>query len=248
MECFFTESFQEKIEICFRHRKDFGTLPGSCLFMMAVETCNASVFLDVEGDKKKLEALDLHSFPGKSVTNLAGKAQQLLKIMAGAYAVPVNIGSTLLRKLTHTSSEIFTCNIFALLDEVMTLESEYDLKDPCLLAKDENHQKYGPLALVATIEASHGLLLSRQRWPALSASLPQSNTSSVSTNLQEREHHLSTTVSVTVAKVITLCATVLFPHQRTAQALLPADLEINIRSLPSPLEIHRNDGFDCSSR
>jgi hypothetical protein len=178
VESSFTDSFQEKIEIRFSHPKDFDTLPGSCLFMMALETCNASVFHDVEGAKKKLEALDLNSFPGKNVTDLAGEAQRLLKIMAGAYDVPVNIGSTLLMKLTHTSSEIFNCKIFALLDEVMTLESEYQLKDPRLFAKDENHWKFGPLALVATIQASHGLLLSQQHWPALSALLPQSNTSS----------------------------------------------------------------------
>jgi hypothetical protein len=146
--------------------------------MMALETCNASVFHDVEGAKKKLAALDLNSLIGENVTDLAGEAQELLKIMAGVYAVPVNIGSTLLMKLTHTSSEIFNCKIFALLDEVMTLESEYQLKDPRLFAKDENHWKFGPLALVATIQASHGLLLSQQHWPALSALLPQSNTSS----------------------------------------------------------------------
>ncbi|KAI2499351.1 hypothetical protein MHU86_15133 [Fragilaria crotonensis] len=101
--------------------------------------------------------------------------------MAGAYAVPVNTGSTLLMKLTHTSSEIFNRKIFALLDEVMTLESEYELTDPRLFVKDANHKKYGPLALIATIQASHGMLLSQQRWPALAASLPQSNNSSVST-------------------------------------------------------------------
>ena len=39
----------------------------------------------------------------------------------------------------HTSSEICNHKIFALLDEVMTLESEYELKDPHLFAKDVNH-------------------------------------------------------------------------------------------------------------
>jgi hypothetical protein len=59
----------------------------------------------------------------------------LLKIMAGAYAVPVNTGSTLLMKLSHTPSEIFNRKVFALLDEVMTLESEYELKDSRLFTK-----------------------------------------------------------------------------------------------------------------
>ena len=175
------ESFQEKIEIRFSHREDFELLPGSCLFMLALETCNASVFHDVEGAKKKLEALDLNSYPGENVTDLVSEAQRLLKIMAGAYAVPVNTGSTLLMKLTSTSSEIFNRKIFALLDHVMTLESEYELQDPRLFAKDDSYKKYGPLALVATIQALHGMLLSEQRWPALASSLPESNNSSVST-------------------------------------------------------------------
>jgi hypothetical protein len=62
VESFFSESFQEKIEIRFSHREDFELLPGYCLFMMALETCNASVFHDVEGAKKKLKALDLNSY------------------------------------------------------------------------------------------------------------------------------------------------------------------------------------------
>ena len=58
VESLLTESFQEKIEIRFGQRDDFETLPGSCLFIMALETCNASVFHDIEGAKKKLDALD----------------------------------------------------------------------------------------------------------------------------------------------------------------------------------------------
>jgi hypothetical protein len=59
--------------------------------------------------------------------------------MTRAYAVPGIIGLTLWMKLMHTSSEICNHKIFALLDEVMTLESEYELKDPHLFAKDVNH-------------------------------------------------------------------------------------------------------------
>ena len=104
--------------------------------MMALKTCNASVFHYVEGTKKKLEELDLNSYPGENaldlnsylgenVTDLASEAQQLLKIMSGLYAVQLNTGSTLLmNKLMDTSSsKIFNRKIFALLDRVMTLPS-----------------------------------------------------------------------------------------------------------------------------
>ena len=108
-------------------------------------------------------------FNGENVTDLAGEAPRLLKIMAGAYAVPMNTGSTLLMKLTHTSSKIFNRKIFALLDQVMTLEAEYELKDPRLFASDISYNKYGPLALAAAIQASHGMLLSHQRWPTMAS-------------------------------------------------------------------------------
>ena len=179
VESLLTETFQEKIEIRFGHRDDFETLPGSCLFMMALETCNASVFHDIEGAKKKLDALDLNSYPGENVTDFTSEAQRLIKIMQGAYAVPVNTGSSLINKVTSTSSEFFNRKMWSLLDLVMTLEMEYELTDPRLFASDAKYAKLGPLAIVATMQATHGTLLSQQRWPALTATLPQSNSSTV---------------------------------------------------------------------
>ena len=73
--------------------------------MMALETCNASVFHDIEGAKNKLEALELHTYPGENVADYTSEAQRLIKIMQGAYALPVNTGSKLINKLTKTSSE-----------------------------------------------------------------------------------------------------------------------------------------------
>ena len=49
-----TETFLEKLVVCYGHRKDFDSLPGSCLFMMALEACNASVAHDVDGARQKL--------------------------------------------------------------------------------------------------------------------------------------------------------------------------------------------------
>ena len=142
-----------------------------------------SVFHDVKkGTKKKLEALDLNAYPGENITDLADEAQRLLKIMQGAYALPVNTGSTLINKLTGTTTEFFNRKMYALLDVVMTLEMEYELKDPRLFVSDPEYIKYGPMAIVAVIQTAHdGMLLSQHRWPALASSLPQSNNSSVST-------------------------------------------------------------------
>jgi hypothetical protein len=182
VESLLSETFQEKIEIRFGHRDDFETLPGSCLFMMALETCNASVFHDIEGAKKKLEALELATYPGENVTDFTSDAQRLIKIMQGAYALPVNTGSNLINKLTTTSSEFFNRKMWALLDTVMTLEMEYELTDPRLFVEDRMYSKLGPLGIVATMQATHGMLLSQHRWPALTSSLPQSNNTSVTTS------------------------------------------------------------------
>jgi hypothetical protein len=182
VESLLSESFQvKKIEVRFGHCDDFELLLGSCLFIMALETCNASVFHDVEGAKKKLEALDLNAYPGENVTNLAGEAQRLLKIMQGAYALPVNTGFTLINKLTSTTSQLFNRKMYALLDVVMALEMEYKLKDPRLFVRDVEYVKYGPLAIVAVIQAAHGMLLSQHSGMRSHLRYPKSNTSSVST-------------------------------------------------------------------
>ena len=48
------------------------------------------------------------------------------------------------------------------------------------LSRTKHTPKYGPLAIISVMQAAHGTLLSQHRWPALAASLPQSNTAPVS--------------------------------------------------------------------
>jgi hypothetical protein len=128
----------------------------------------------------KVQRRSLNSYPGENVTDFTSEAQQLIKIMEEAYALPVNTGSGLINKLTTTSSEFFNRKMWALLDSVMTSEMEYELTDPRLFAADKLHTKLGPLAIIAVMQAAHGMLLSQHRWPALTATLPQSNASAVS--------------------------------------------------------------------
>ena len=119
VESYLSEPFQEKIAIRFNHRKDFENLPGSCSFMMVLATCNASVFHDVEGAKRKLDALELSLYTGENVTDFTSDAQRLIKIMQGAYAIP-----NLITKLTASTSEFFNRKKWALLDTAMTKETE----------------------------------------------------------------------------------------------------------------------------
>jgi hypothetical protein len=167
-----TDSFLEKLTVRYSHREDFDYLPGSCLFMMALEVCNASVSHDVDGARIKLEAMTLDSYPGENITDFATDAQKLLKIMNGGYAMPIHTGSGILKRLTKTSSEFFNRKIFALLDLVKTMEHEYKLVDPKTLASDKDYNTLGPLGIIATLQATHGALLTEHDWPALAAALP----------------------------------------------------------------------------
>ena len=169
VESLLTSAFYEKIVIRFNHRTDFEDLPGSCLFLMALDTCNASALHDVAGAKKTLEDLSLDSYPGENVSDFLNEAQRLIKIMLGDYALPVCTGSDMLDKLTKTSSEYFNRKIHGLLDLVMTMEHKYKLSDPKTLISDPDYHLYGPLALIGNVNDTYG------RWPALATKLPQSN-------------------------------------------------------------------------
>ena len=111
------------------------------------------------------------------MTDFTTEAQRLVKIMQGDYALPVNTGSKLIQKVTKTLCEYFNRKMYILLDEVKTLEHEYKLSDPKTLTKDSKYAKFGPLGVIATLQAAHGALLSELDWPALATKLPEANLS-----------------------------------------------------------------------
>ena len=175
VESLLSAAFYEKIVIRYSHRADFKDLPSSCLFLMALETCNASTFHDVEGARSLLETLSLDTYPGENISDLCTEAQRLIKIMLGDYALPVNTGSRLLNKVTKTSSEYFNRKMFTLLDTVKEMEHMYKLSDPRALTRDANYVRLGPLGIIATLQEAYGTLMSEHDWPALATKLPQSN-------------------------------------------------------------------------
>jgi hypothetical protein len=103
-------------------------------------------------------------------------------------------------KLTATSSKFFNRKMWALLDTVSTKEMEYDLADPRMFTEDADYSTLSPLGIVATMQATHGALLSQHRWPALTGQLRQNNNSS--------------TNSGTFASAVILKWTSLFPLSR----------------------------------
>ena len=175
VESLLTSAFYEKISIRYGHRKDFKPLPGSCLLVMALETCNASVSHDIDGAAAKFAALTLKTYPGENVSDFSNEALRLIKIMQGGYALPVNTGSRLLQKVTGTACEEFNRKIFNLLDYVKTMEHKYKVLDPRSLLLDSECHKYGPMGLILTLHEIYGRLISDHDWPALATKLPQSN-------------------------------------------------------------------------
>ena len=73
----------------------------------------------------------------------------------------VNTGSQMIHNVTKTSSKLFNRKMWTLLDSAMLLEMEDEMSDHKRFVKDKDYDKYGPLALVAKMQATHGMLLSQ---------------------------------------------------------------------------------------
>ena len=112
---------------------------------------------------------------GEDVTELATEALCLIQILLGLYALPLTLGSTLVKKVTNTSSEFFNRKMFVLLDEARTLETNYKLLDPTTMSMDPQYTTYGPYAVCVALQEGHGRLISDSDWPALATKLPESN-------------------------------------------------------------------------
>ena len=98
MESLLSTSLLERILTRFGNDPKFEAYPGQVLFMMALDTCSASVQRDVAGAQAKFDDLTLDSYPGEDVTELATEALRLIHILSGSYALPLNLGSKLLKK------------------------------------------------------------------------------------------------------------------------------------------------------
>ena len=96
MESLLTTTLLERITTKFGNDPQFETYPGHILFMMALDTCNASVQRDVAGAQAKFDTLSLDTYPAKDVTELATEALRLIHILYGSYSLLINLGSKLI--------------------------------------------------------------------------------------------------------------------------------------------------------
>ena len=136
IESLITLRLREAVSTRFSHINDFDNLPGQIYFMMILETCNISISMDVTDAEQSFNNLQLSDYPGENVSALATDALKYIKIMNGAYSLPLRTGSKLFKKVSKTSSEYFNRTIFTHLDLAHRMEDKYALKDPGLLKKD----------------------------------------------------------------------------------------------------------------
>jgi hypothetical protein len=116
--------------------------------MMVLEVCNASVSYDIEGAQEKFDALILDTFQGEEISALGAEAQKQVKIMKTGYALPIRTASKLLNKITSTSSKRMNCKLFALYDDIKTMEDRYKLSDLCTISRDKDYATLGPSGLI----------------------------------------------------------------------------------------------------
>ena len=115
VESLLSPSLMERITTKYNIDKNFESYPGQLLFMMALDACNTSVQRNIAGAQKRFEDLTLNSFPAEDVTKLAREALRLIHILAGSYALPLTLGSSLIKKSTSTSSEFFNRKMYVLI-------------------------------------------------------------------------------------------------------------------------------------
>jgi hypothetical protein len=167
VESLLTQSFLQKIETRFSHIEDYELVSGVCLFMMALDACNANESVDIEGAKTAFAALDINAYEGQNVSEFITEAMRLIKIMAGDYALDTHLGSKLLTKLSATDQVYFNRMMFNLLDEVKPFERSYKHKNPKLKEMDPRFKTLGPLALCGKIHETYAHLVADKDWTPL---------------------------------------------------------------------------------
>ena len=146
-----------------------------------METCHASTAMDVDSTSAAYDKLDLKSYVGENVGALATDALRHIKVMQTAYAIPVTVGSALLRKVAETSSTFFNSNVHVKLNSMLTMERKYKVLNPKDMVNDPSYRELGPVVLCGYLQDEYGLLVTDKDWPALrpvlTTVLPQSNLS-----------------------------------------------------------------------
>ena len=76
------------------------------------------------------------------MSDLATTALKLTKTMDGAYAMLVNDGYSLIRKVSNSSCQDFNKTIYGHVNKAREMENTYKIKNPKLLKADPIYSRY----------------------------------------------------------------------------------------------------------
>ena len=79
--------------------------------------------------------------------NLVTTALKLIKILQNRYALPVDIGSKIILKVSDNSPSYLNWHVFNHLYKALTLKLKYDMLDPELMLQDSEYLTYGPVGI-----------------------------------------------------------------------------------------------------
>ena len=156
--------------------KSFKCLPSQAYLMMILQVCHVSFAFKLEDVATMLDDLTLVAFPGENVSKFANEAQRLIKILKGGYALPYQLGSSIIQKVSNTQSTYFNRTMFNLLDHVLAMEnSHWRHKGPKLLEANINYAKLGPLGVCKEMREIYADQVRMKVWLALATKIPQAN-------------------------------------------------------------------------
>ena len=66
-----------------------------------------------------------------------------IKVMKGGFSLPIDLGSTLLMKVSNTGTEIFNRQVMDHYTIADALERRYEMRDPKLMLADPQYNQFG---------------------------------------------------------------------------------------------------------
>ena len=100
---------------------------------------------------------------------------KFIKVVENGYALPVDLGSGLIKKVTSSESPYFNRTMFNNLDHALEIERRFQTKDLKLLRVDPSYSRYGTIEVCVIMQEEHSKLFVYKDWPDFTSMIPQAN-------------------------------------------------------------------------
>ena len=151
--------------------------------MIVLDVCHASFSCKMDNAAIKLEAFKLITFSGENISKFANEAQRLIKSIKDSYALPYQLRSKIITKICSTQSLYINRSMYKVLDKSLAMEKSHGPhRDPKGLELSTDYKEYGPLGLCVKMRELYSNLVTTKQQPAVSATIPEGNLGSATTN------------------------------------------------------------------